>query len=93
MLTSEFVSWQRYARQRGGLPSHRLQSQVALLAYLIVNMLGDGSNEVGLESFMIGGETKEEEVRSPQQAAGSAFAGAGSKGVVKLGQRKRARKK
>lgn len=94
MHATEFANWQKYAKQRT-MPFDRLQAQVALIAYVVINALSsDNSSPIELSSLILGGEgEKVEEINDSQQAASSAFAGASSKGVHRLGQKRKPKKK
>lgn len=92
MTVREFGSWRKYSRQRG-LPTERLQLQLALLAMIVVNALSD-KNDSDLSSFMIGeSEPVEAEAINTPMAAAQAFVGKGSKNVVRLGQKRNRHKK
>lgn len=90
MRVREFESWRKYSRQRG-LPSERLQLQVALLAMIVTNLMNENPN-TDLSDFVIGEERPAEEVRSTAGAA-RVFVGEGGKSVVRLGQKRKPRKK
>lgn len=91
MRVREFESWRKYSRQRG-LPSERLQLQVALLAMIVTNFMNENPNN-DLSDFVIGEERPAEEVKSTVDAAKAFVGGEGGKSVVRLGQKRKPRKK
>lgn len=93
MGTREFASWRRYMKQRG-LPSVRLQWQVALLA-LVVSRLA-GNDVLSLDKYVVDFDVarKERERASKEQVqtateGGSVLSMLAGANVRQIGKRKR----
>ena len=90
MTTRELNGWRRYARQRG-LPSVRLQWQMALLTFVVARVAGNSDAE--LSQFLVDFDAGRKQSAAPKvetaQQGGAALAAMAGAGVVRLGQRKR----
>lgn len=90
MTTRELRDWRRYARQRG-LPSVRLQWQMAMLALVVARTAGNDATD--LSQFLIDFDTGRKERATPKietaQQGGAALGALAGVGVYRLGQRKK----
>ncbi len=86
MSERELGRWRRYAGTRG-LPTERLQAQMAVLAYMVSSAFG--GNAESLTDFMVGRSGPREQKRTTVQDGAAAFSAMSGRGVRVLGQKRK----